>query len=256
MIHNNRLQHNILQLQFTKEWKISNNLYIIKICPKGGGKTPAVGVFLDPLGEIEREEKDDYDKEVKDRKEKKSKKVKKDDLIDKSEENPKKVRIIEDGDNSDLADASCSKFPPVSFDSNGKDKQKRNANKDYRKAKDNSDLVVSSCSKTPPASFGSYGKDGKKGKDGKDKKDRMTNKDDRKAKVEASQKIQDAMDSFDLDQSEETSQSGDTKKTSSPSEFLFHPKTRLAQTITPAALFLTLHHGNGCLLVLADEYKV
>ena len=89
----------------------------MKICPnKGGRKTPAVGVFLDPLGEIEREEKDDFDKEVRDRKEK----VKKDDLMDKSEENPKIVRIIEDGDSSDLPVASCSKFLPASFDSNGK----------------------------------------------------------------------------------------------------------------------------------------
>ena len=43
----------------------------MKICPKGGGKTPALNVFLGPLSGLEREEKEDYDGEANDKKEKK-----------------------------------------------------------------------------------------------------------------------------------------------------------------------------------------
>ena len=177
----------------------------MKICPKGGGKTPALNVFLGPLSGLEREEKEDYDEEANDKKEKKkSKKFKM--AKDESE-------MDEDEVDLGLVDVpGCSKLPPGSFD----------FNKKY----------------------------------GKEKKNRNSTTIDRKSKTDASQKIQDVLDANDLDPSQETNQSGDSKKTSTPSEFMFHPKTRLAQTITPAALFLTLHHGNHSLLVIADEYKV
>ena len=39
-------------------------------------------------------------------------------------------------------------------------------------------------------------------------------------------------------------------------EFQFHKKTRVAQTVTPQALILSLHYGSGSLLLKCDEFKV
>ena len=38
--------------------------------------------------------------------------------------------------------------------------------------------------------------------------------------------------------------------------FMFHKKTRVADTITPEALMLTLHYGSGNLVIKSDEFKV
>ena len=38
--------------------------------------------------------------------------------------------------------------------------------------------------------------------------------------------------------------------------FMFHKKTRVADTITPEALVLTLHYGSGNLVIKSDEFKV
>ena len=38
--------------------------------------------------------------------------------------------------------------------------------------------------------------------------------------------------------------------------FTFHKKTRVADTITPEALVLTLHYGSGNLVIKSDEFKV
>ena len=64
-----------LLLQFTDDWVVANSLYILKICPKGGGKTPATNVFLGPLTELEREEKADYDQEAHEKKAKSLRKL-------------------------------------------------------------------------------------------------------------------------------------------------------------------------------------
>ena len=37
---------------------------------------------------------------------------------------------------------------------------------------------------------------------------------------------------------------------------MFHKKTRLADTITPEALILSLHYGSGNLVIKSDEFKV
>ena len=167
---------------------MSNNIYIVKICPKGGGKTPAANVFLRPLAELEREEKEDYDEEVNDRKERKS----------------KKFKVA----NEKLDEEDCSKLPTASFDFN---------RKEGRMDEDEGDLelfAVPGPSKLPPDSFDFIKKN-------KEKKDRNSSKNDRKAKTEASHKIQDALDATNWDTFQETDQSGDSKKTSSPSEFMF-----------------------------------
>ena len=80
---------------------MSNNIYIVKICPKGEGKTPAANVFLRPLAVLEREEKEDYDEEANDRKERKS----------------KKFKVA----NEKLDEEGCSKLPTASFDFNRKE---------------------------------------------------------------------------------------------------------------------------------------
>ena len=50
--------------------------------------------------------------------------------------------------------------------------------------------------------------------------------------------------------------SSESIKGGSAEQFMFHKKTRLADSITPEALFLSLHHGSGNLLLKSDEYKV
>ena len=58
---------------------------------------------------------------------------------------------------------------------------------------------------------------------------------------------------FDDDVFEETD---DGKEDSNGEAYMFHKKTRLADTITPEALILTLHYGSGNLLIKSDEFKV
>ena len=134
-----------LLLQFTDDWVVANNIYILKICPKGGGKTPAANVFLGPLTELEREEKADYDQEAHEKKDKKSKKIK----MSKDERTNKDNMS---GDDEDVL--GFSKVPPASFDIILKERKIKKVNMtDHEKELEN--LAVPTCSKLPPATFDS-----------------------------------------------------------------------------------------------------
>ena len=87
--------------------------------------------------------------------------------------------------------------------------------------------------------------------------DENSNK-ERRSKTDALIKISEG--AFDSeDDSEKTAfkikeafkESGDNSE-----QFNFHPKNRIVDCITPEALFLSLFHGSGVLLLKSDEYKV
>ena len=49
------------QMKFTKDWSVQQNVFVLNIAPKGSGKTHVNKVFLDPLTEIEKEDKELFD---------------------------------------------------------------------------------------------------------------------------------------------------------------------------------------------------
>ena len=48
-------------MKFTEDWSVQQNLYVLNIAPKGSGKTHVNKIFLDPLTEIEKEDKEVFD---------------------------------------------------------------------------------------------------------------------------------------------------------------------------------------------------
>ena len=50
-----------MQLSFTADWDVSQNVFVLLVAPKGAGKTPSSKTFLGPLLVMEREEIADYD---------------------------------------------------------------------------------------------------------------------------------------------------------------------------------------------------
>lgn len=48
-------------MQFTKLWSVQQNVFILNIAPRGSGKKHVNKVFLDPLTEIEKEDKKVFD---------------------------------------------------------------------------------------------------------------------------------------------------------------------------------------------------
>ena len=196
----NLLKH--LQLSFTPDWEVSNNIYILGVSPKGSGKTPAGKLFLGALLNLEREEKEAFDKDNVEKKENKKTQKKADKAKKRKSTDAEPVTLIDDeGDAIEDEDAMG---------------------------------------------------DGNK----KSKIDPVENQDDtrkdRRSKVAALNKISEG--AFDVEEEHEIRPK--VFKEAGESEFSFHPKTRMADSITHEALFLSLYHGSGVLLLKSDEYKV
>ena len=75
---------------------------------------------------------------------------------------------------------------------------------------------------------------------------------ERRSKKEALAKLSEG--AFDSD--DDIEKAAFQNKDDSSEQFNFHPKNRIMECITPEALFLSLFHGSGVLLLKSDEYKV
>ena len=193
-----------LQLSFTPDWEVSNNIYILGVSPKGSGKTPAGKLFLGALLNLEREEKEAFDKEALGKK-----------------ENKKNQKKAEKAKKRKSADE-----PATSIDEEG-------------------DAIDGELEDEDAMGDGNKAKQIKVNPMDKERKDR-------KGKVDALKRITEC--AFDVEEDPEIRPN--VFKDAGESDFSFHPKTRMADSITPEAMFLSLYHGSGVLLLKSDEYKV
>lgn len=67
----------LLQFQFSEDWLVTSNLFVLVVASKGAGKTPSARTFLGPLKNLEKEEMAKFDEGIKSNK--KAKKKKRDD---------------------------------------------------------------------------------------------------------------------------------------------------------------------------------
>ena len=197
------------------------------ISPKGSGKTPAGKIFLGELMKLEREEKEAFDEEAESSKEKKKTQKIIERALNKKADN---VEIDEEEGVAEMGDKDQTP-------------KKRKVSPNTVGPADLRGIQSNKKRKLNPFDISGDEEITKKG---------------RRSKNDALHKINEL--AFDNNLEEETEKQ---KKKSfkdcgetSAEVFNFHPKQRVADCITPEALFLSLYHGSGNLLLKSDEYKV
>lgn len=204
------------------------------VSPKGSGKTPAGKLFLGALMAMEREEKEAFDDEKE---------------LDRKKNMHKRKYNDSASKNKELDDDSFDETEEV-------DEPKLDGDKVIR--------LTRSVKSMEPSKESAEEKDGLKKKN----KKRKLNRSLKEAGSETLRRIKQTK-SFDLENETDEEEDEEVEKPRdehSPQstkgngegaeQFMFHKKTRLADSITPEALLLSLHHGSGNLILKSDEYKV
>ena len=82
-------------MRFTEDWPVQQNVYVLNVAPKGSGKSHVNKIFLDPLTEIEKEEKAVFDAQRKRKRGREEGEEEEGDEDDYAKKFHEKTRIIE-----------------------------------------------------------------------------------------------------------------------------------------------------------------